>query len=123
MKSALLSIDYRFILTILCIFVASISTYIVIKSLESQNRRKSIRQTVTRYRLSKMLAYIGINIDDYINRLPDYAIYNHIARCKACPDIPTCDRCLHDGMVISNMNFCPNYQSLMKYSHLMPEAD
>ncbi len=81
------------------------------------------RHTVSRYRLSKMLAYIGIKLDDYLTRIPPAAIQQHIINCNACPNIPACDRCLRDGEYISDMNFCPNYKSLMTYSRIMPSVE
>ena len=78
---------------------------------------------VSHYRLSKMLAFIGIKLDDYIMRLPLAAIQQHIINCHDCLNIRTCDRCLRDGEYINDMNFCPNFQSLMMYSRIMPSVE
>jgi hypothetical protein len=83
-------------------------------------RIAELRQSVLQFRLSKMLAFIGIRLDDYLTRIPQHAIQQHITNCDACPNIPTCDRCLRDGGFVSDMNFCPNYQSLMAFSRIMP---
>jgi len=97
---------------------------------ERQNEKRIItlkieayRHTVSQYRLSKMLSFIGIRLDDYIIRIPHTAIENHITNCHACPNIPTCDRCLRDGEYVGDMNFCPNYQSLMAFSRIMPSVE
>jgi hypothetical protein len=58
-----------------------------------------------------------------LNRIPHNAIQQHITNCAACPNIPTCDHCLRDGRFVSDMNFCPNYQSLMAYSRIMPSVE
>ncbi len=78
---------------------------------------------VSQYRLSKMLAFIGIKLDDYITRLPIAAIQQHVINCHNCPNIGICDRCLRDGEYVSDMNFCPNFQSLMMYSRIMPSVE
>jgi hypothetical protein len=88
-----------------------------------RRQKEKYRHTVSKYRLSKMLAFIGIQLDDYLTRIPLLAIKQHIVNCKACPNIPTCDRCLRDGEYVTNMNFCPNYQSLMAYSRIMPSVE
>jgi hypothetical protein len=87
------------------------------------HRNAELRQSVLQFRLSKMLAFIGIRLDDYLTRIPYDAIQRHITNCAACPNIPTCDHCLRDGRFVSDMNFCPNYQSLMAYSRIMPSVE
>ena len=86
-------------------------------------RQQLLYNTVRQYRLSKMLSFIGVRLDDYIMRIPEYQIKKHIVRCRNCPNISTCDRCLHDGMHMSDMHFCPNYKSLMYYSKVMPAVE
>ena len=88
-----------------------------------RRRREQYRRIVCKYRLSKMLSFIGIKLDDYLTRIPLKAIKKHIINCKACPNIPTCDRCLRDGEYVNDMNFCPNYQSLMAFSRVMPSVE
>ena len=97
---------------------------------EHQRQQQKIRRQkekfyriVSKYRLSKMLAFIGIQLDDYLTRIPLKVIKKHIINCKACPNIPTCDRCLRDGEYVNDMNFCPNYQSLMALSRIMPSVE
>lgn len=87
------------------------------------HRVAELRQSVLHYRLSKMLAFIGIQLDDYLTRIPHSAIQQHITNCAACPNIPTCDHCLRDGGFVADMNFCPNYHSLMAYSRIMPPVE
>ena len=90
------------------------------KQLNLMRQRDKWRRSVSRYRLSKMLSYIGIHIDDYVMRIPLNDIKKHIANCKSCPDTETCDRLLGNGEYVSDMHFCPNYDSLMTYSRVMP---
>ena len=90
---------------------------------DSLRLKENFRRAVCKYRLSKMLTFIGIKLDDYLVRIPYEAIRKHVINCKNCPNIPTCDRCLRDGEYVSDMNFCPNYQSLMAYSRIMPSVE
>ncbi len=90
---------------------------------ELLREKEKFRRAVSKYRLSKMLTFIGIQLDDYLVRIPYEAIRKHIINCKNCPNIRTCDRCLRDGEYVADMNFCPNYQSLMAYSRIMPSVE
>lgn len=108
-------------LATLGLLLAVVLTSTKIRKYRQQVQQKeTLKKSVRRYRLSKMLAYLGIKLDDYVTRIPGAVIQRHITRCKACPDIPTCDRCLRDGEIVSNMHFCPNYRSLLRYSRMMP---
>lgn len=68
------------------------------------------------FRLYKMLGFLGVNFGDYISKLSEEEILAHIENCGACQDIPACDRCLRDGQFVSNLDFCPNYKSLIECS-------
>ena len=85
------------------------------KVLADRQHRELLRHKVYQYRLASMLRYLGISMDYYIANLPKGEIRKHIYRCDKCPNIKTCDRCLRDDEEISDMHFCPNYNSLMAY--------
>ena len=93
-----------------------------IKRRKQRQQWQALQQAVMHYRLSKMLAFLGIDPGKYVRHIPEQVIAQHIARCHACPNIPDCDRCLRDGRFTPDMNFCPNFQSLMYYSRIMPPA-
>ena len=82
-----------------------------------------LRHKIYQLRLSRMLSYLGIQIRDYLLRIPIADINLHIERCNTCPDIPTCDRCLRDGELVRDMHFCPNYASLTRFSRIMPPVN
>ena len=86
-------------------------------------RKQLLYNMVRRYRLSKMLQFIGLKLEDYVKFIPEYQIKKHIVRCRRCPNIATCDLCLHDGRFVQDMHFCPNYKSLMEYSKVMPAVE
>lgn len=71
---------------------------------------------VKRYRLYRMLQFLGVNFSTYIKRLPVEEISQHIVRCRNCPNLPECDDCLRDGHAVKDMNFCPNYKRLTQLS-------
>jgi hypothetical protein len=93
-----------------------------IKRRKHRQQWRVLLQKVMRYRLSKMLAFLGIDPAKYVRHIPEQVIAQHIARCHTCPNIPDCDRCLRDGRYVPDMHFCPNFQSLMYYSRTMPPA-
>jgi len=88
------------------------------KVFELRRYKELLRHEVYRYRLSSMLRYLGIRIDNYIMNLPEEEIRKHLTRCRTCHNVPTCDRCLRNGETINNMNFCPNYPFLFAYSKI-----
>lgn len=90
---------------------------------EVQQQHEVLRQRVRKFRLYKMLLYLGVNFERYIKVLPREAILDHTRNCSACPNTPTCDKCIVDGKIINDMNFCPNYQSLIKYSPMLAPKD
>jgi len=69
------------------------------------------------YRLSKMLRHLGIDLEKYIDKMPSQSQWMHMNNCQHCPNTLECDEHLSDGKPIVNMNFCPNYMSLIKHSH------
>jgi hypothetical protein len=68
------------------------------------------------FRLSKMLKYLGINAEKYIEKMPPQSQWMHMNNCKHCPNTVECDDHLSDGKPILDMSFCPNYISLIKHS-------
>lgn len=74
------------------------------------------RQYIKRLRLTKMLEYLGVDLTDYLRKIPVSDVEQHISNCKKCENTETCDACLRDGRQMANMNFCPNYQSLTLHS-------
>ena len=79
----------------------------------------ALHTLVSRFRLYKMLSYLGVDFDKYLNKIPQRVILHHVTNCRACSNIPTCDQCLRDGKVIADMHFCPNFHSLMVLSRTL----
>ena len=118
------------LLLLILLLAFSQSTILLLKRIPFINNKlklryklECLRHTVYQYRLSKMLHYIGIRVEDFVKRLPERQVKKHIVRCRRCPNIDTCDQCLRDGKFVKDMHFCPNYKSLMSYSKIMPPAE
>jgi hypothetical protein len=75
-------------------------------------RRKELKSL----RLTKMLEYLGVDLTDYLRKVPVSDVEQHMSRCKKCKNTEICDACLRDGKQVANMHFCPNYQSLTLHS-------
>jgi hypothetical protein len=86
------------------------------KGRQRQQDFQKLRQRVIRLRLFKMLTHLGVNLDDYIHKVPSSDIEKHIFNCTQCAQFETCDTCLRDGRIILDMNFCPNYGLLTSHS-------
>lgn len=82
--------------------------------------QQSLMQSISQQRLSKMLAFLGIKLDDYVSHVPEQLVLQHIRNCKDCPNVRDCDACLRDGHYFVDLHFCPNYSSLTHCSRMMP---
>ena len=82
----------------------------------AQSQFQQLKQRVTRLRLSRMLAFLGADLDEYLKNVPREEIEKHIRNCEGCKALDSCDDCLQDGKAILDMNFCPNYRSLTQHS-------
>ena len=77
--------------------------------------RIRLKLVVRRLRLSKMLALLGIPFELYIKLVPIRDIERHVFNCRRCGRLDTCDKCLESGRCVENMQFCPNYSSLVTF--------
>ena len=75
-----------------------------------------LKRRVSSLRLSKMLSYLHVDVDQYVCKIPVEDIQHHIENCSQCRGLDVCDSCLRDGKVVHNMDFCPNYWSLIEHS-------
>jgi len=71
---------------------------------------------VKRFRLYKMLLFIGADQDEYLRTVSISDINQQIDRCSSCSAIDTCDSYLRDGKKVDSMSFCPNHKSFSEYS-------
>jgi len=92
------------------------SARMVLLAKKREHAHEVLLNRVRRLRLHKMLAFLGINQDEYLRAVPAADINQHIHRCSHCKELDICDSCLRDGKSIVNMNFCPNHMSLTGHS-------
>lgn len=71
---------------------------------------------IMRLRFHKMLGFLGVDQSEYLKAVPATDINQQIHRCIHCNTLDICDSCLRDGKWITNMDFCPNHQSILKHS-------
>ena len=101
----------------LCVTLEIIS--LLLKTRKKKRFYEVLARRVTQLRLSKMLQFLGADVDEYIHKVPASDINMHIHRCWRCSEHDTCDSCLRDGKHIAEMKFCPNHQSLTKHSRTL----
>jgi len=77
--------------------------------------REELASQVSRLRLSKMLAYLGIDRSRYLHRQRVVDIREHMRRCAACETTDTCDQTIEvPGRENADIGFCPNAESLTR---------
>lgn len=85
----------------------------------AETRRWAARKAaLSQLRLSKMLRYLGADIDQYVRRVPFIEIQEAINTCERCRQAERCDRCLRDGRRM-DPHFCPNYDRLIEHSKIL----
>lgn len=77
--------------------------------------RIRLTRSVRRLRLFKMLQLLGIPFHLYMKLVPVRDIQRHVHNCRRCQELSTCDRCLELGHCVTDMEFCPNFTSLVTF--------
>lgn len=77
--------------------------------------RLRLAKSVRRLRLFKMLAILGIPFDLYMKLVPIQDIERHVVNCRRCGQLEACDECLETRRCVANIQFCPNYASLVTF--------
>lgn len=99
------------------VLVASVLAVTMLAILRSRRRRvrADFERRLRRFRFHKMLAYLGVDRESYIRTVPAEIIEGQLRRCAGCDNTETCDACLH-GRRVTDMRFCPNYDSIVAQS-------
>jgi hypothetical protein len=126
MEISMIGIMLITLLTVILLYSVALLVFMIMdnipnfqKLFDQWHQTELLRHHVYQYRLSSMLQYLGIPMEDYVTKLPVRAITQHIKRCRSCPNIQVCDRCLRDGEMTSNLDFCPNYSSLVGFGRII----
>ena len=77
-----------------------------------------LKRSLGSLRLSRMLAYLGADVDAYVQTVPVEDLNLVMQQCTRCKAVMTCDACLRDGKRIADMSFCPVYHSVIRHSRL-----
>ena len=102
------------ILALFVLYVIMRMSYVIMRNvIVGMEFRKSLARKVNALRLNKMLAALGIDINNYLHSERVIDIEEHIDRCAACQNTETCDDQLAKGNIqANNIDYCNNEESL-----------
>ena len=102
------------ILALFVLYVIMRMSYVIMRNvIVGMEFRKSLARKVNALRLNKMLAALGIDINNYLHSERVIDIEEHIDRCAACQNTETCDDQLAKGTIqANNIDYCNNEESL-----------
>jgi len=103
------------LLALFMLYVIMRLTYVIMRNLiVGMEFRKNLARKVDALRLNKMLAALGIDINNYLHTERVIDIEEHIDICSACQNTVTCDDQLSKGTIqASNIDYCSNEKSLL----------
>lgn len=78
-----------------------------------------LKWRLRRLRLSKMLAYVGADLDAYVRAVPARDLTAEMRKCAQCRACAVCDACVRDGKMVVDMHFCPAYRSVIEHSRIL----
>ncbi|MDJ0741249.1 MAG: DUF6455 family protein [Gammaproteobacteria bacterium] len=78
--------------------------------------REGLAEALDELRLSRMLAFLGIDKATYLHRENGLEIQKHMQRCDACDDKERCDQVLAEDKPADEpaLGFCANIDDLEK---------
>ena len=85
---------------------------------QRENYYARLKRRLRQFRMSKLLTYLGADVDAYVHAVPINELSAEMRRCSRCAAVATCDACLRDGKVLMDMNFCPVYRSVTRHSRI-----
>ena len=102
------------ILALFMLYVLIRMSYVIMRNvIVGMEFRKNLARKVDALRLNKMLAALGIDINNYLHSERVIDIEEHIDKCSACQSTETCDDQLAKGTIqASNIDYCSNEKSL-----------
>jgi accessory gene regulator protein AgrB len=102
------------ILALFLLYVIMRMSYVMMRNvIVGMEFRKNLARKVDSLRLNKMLAALGIDINNYLHSERVIDIEEHIDKCSACENTDICDNELAKGNVqASNIDYCNNEESL-----------
>ena len=96
-------------------FLALLPVAIIFNARAGMKYRTALAGKIHGLRLGKMLAALGINIDEYLATQRVIDIHQHIKRCEECANLEQCDEGLANGNIeAGSIHFCSNEQPLQE---------
>jgi accessory gene regulator protein AgrB len=102
------------ILALFLLYVIMRMSYVMMRNvIVGMEFRKNLARKVNSLRLNKMLAALGIDINNYLHSERVIDIEEHIDKCAACQNTDICDDELTKGNIqASKIDYCNNEESL-----------
>jgi len=102
------------LLALFMLYVIVRMTYVIMRNvIVGMEFRKNLARKVDALRFNKMLAALGIDINNYLHTERVIDIERHIDKCSACQNTEICDDQLGKGPIqASNIDYCNNEESL-----------
>jgi len=104
------------ILALFMLYVIIRMSYVIMRNvIVGMEFRKNLARKVDALRLNKMLAALGVDINNYLHSERVIDIEEHIDKCSVCQNTETCDDQLAKGTIqASNIDYCNNEKSLQQ---------
>ncbi len=100
---------------LLAVFLVLLTIAIIFNFRSGLKYREKLAGKIEKLRLGKMLAALGINIDEYVCSARAVDINDQISNCSACANTRECDDRLADGSISSDdIGFCNNEEALQE---------
>jgi len=77
--------------------------------------RQQIAERVGRLRMGRMLARHGIDVREYLHRIPIVRLETEVRTCEGCNQTHTCDRALARETPGASFDFCANHEEFRAF--------
>ena len=102
-------------------FLVLLPVAIIFNMKAGMKYRQELARKLDNLRLGKMLAALGMDLDEYLATNPAVEIKNQMERCAACSNTEECDDKLATQAIDADrIGFCNNEESLRRMSSKPP---
>lgn len=100
-------------LIVVCVAVSGLAVALILtiraNYLTGWRFRQQLSERVNRLRLGRMLARRGINVQEYLHRIPVVQLDREARACEGCNQTRTCEEVLARGTAGTSLDFCVNH--------------
>jgi hypothetical protein len=102
------------ILAVFMLYVIMRMSYVIMRNvIVGMEFRKNLARQLNALRLNKMLAALGIDVNNYLHKERVIDIEQQIDKCSSCQNTDICDDQLSKGTIkASNIDYCNNEEAL-----------